>query len=409
MGLNSTPNGERVHIGIFGRMNSGKSSIINAITGQSLSIVSMTPGTTTDPVYKTMEILPLGPVVIIDTPGLDDQGELGSQRVIKGYEVLGKTDIAVLVVDAAIGKSAEDEAIIQKIRKKGIPYLIVYNKADLTEQSEILQKKDVKEKSIWVSSKTMENIFELKEILASMIPDLSNGKRIIADLLNPQDVVILVVPIDSAAPKGRLILPQQQVIRDILEAGAISVVVQTEGLKSAIESLKQKPRLVVTDSQAFGEVKKIVPEDIELTSFSILMARYKGNLFEAVKGAKILDSIEDGAKILISEGCTHHRQCDDIGTVKLPKWIETFTGKKMIFEHTSGTEYKRDLSEYSLVVHCGGCMLNEKEMQSRIGMTLGQHIPITNYGILIAHMNGILERSIEPFSEFYHELSMKES
>lgn len=400
MGLNSTPNGERVHIGIFGRMNSGKSSIINAITGQSLSIVSNTPGTTTDPVYKTMEILPLGPVVIIDTPGLDDQGELGSQRVIKGYEVLDKTDIAVLVVDAAIGKSEEDEAILQRIRKKGIPSLIVYNKADLVEQVDAKLNENNEEKPIWVSSKTMDNIFELKEILASMIPNLTNGKRIIADLLEPQDVVILVVPIDSAAPKGRLILPQQQVIRDILEAGAISLVVQTEGLKGAIESLKQKPRLVVTDSQAFGEVKKIVPEDIELTSFSILMARYKGNLFEAVKGARLIDSLEDGAKILISEGCTHHRQCDDIGTVKLPKWIKNFTGKEMVFEHTSGTEYKRDLSEVSLVVHCGGCMLNEKEMQSRIGRTLEQDVPITNYGILIAHMNGILERSIEPFSEF---------
>lgn len=400
MGLNSTPNGERVHIGIFGRMNSGKSSIINAITGQSLSIVSNTPGTTTDPVYKTMEILPLGPVVIIDTPGLDDQGELGSQRVIKGYEVLDKTDIAVLVVDAAIGKSEEDEAILQRIRKKGIPSLIVYNKADLVEQVDAKLNENNEEKSIWVSSKTMDNIFELKEILASMIPNLTNGKRIIADLLEPQDVVILVVPIDSAAPKGRLILPQQQVIRDILEAGAISLVVQTEGLKGAIESLKQKPRLVVTDSQAFGEVKKIVPEDIELTSFSILMARYKGNLFEAVKGARLIDSLEDGAKILISEGCTHHRQCDDIGTVKLPKWIKNYTGKEIVFEHTSGTEYKRDLSEVSLVVHCGGCMLNEKEMQSRIGRTLEQDVPITNYGILIAHMNGILERSIEPFSEF---------
>lgn len=399
MGLNSTPNGERIHIGIFGRMNSGKSSIINAITGQSLSIVSTTPGTTTDPVYKTMEILPLGPVVIIDTPGLDDVGELGSQRVIKGYEVLDKTDLAVLVVDAAIGKSAEDEAILQKIRTKGIPYLVIYNKADLTKKV-LANQNEKEEKSIWVSSKTMENIFELKEQLASMIPNRLDGKRIIADLLEPQDVVILVVPIDSAAPKGRLILPQQQVIRDILEAGAISVVVQTEGLKSAIESLKQKPRLVVTDSQAFGEVKKIVPEDIELTSFSILMARYKGNLFEAVKGAKVIDTIQEGSKILISEGCTHHRQCDDIGTVKLPKWISSFTGKEVVFEHTSGTEYKRDLSEYSLVVHCGGCMLNEKEMQSRIGKTLEQDVPITNYGILIAHMNGILERSIEPFSEF---------
>ena len=407
MGLNSTPNGERVHIGIFGRMNSGKSSIINAITGQSLSIVSTTPGTTTDPVYKTMEILPLGPVVIIDTPGLDDVGELGSQRVIKGYEVLDKTDIAVVVVDAAIGKSVEDEAIIQRIRNKGIPFLVIYNKADLTKPVAAEQIGKKEEKSIWASSKTMENIFELKEILASMMPNLSNGKRIIADLLEPQDVVILVVPIDSAAPKGRLILPQQQVIRDILEAGAISVVVQTEGLKSAIDSLKQKPRLVVTDSQAFGEVKKIVSEDIELTSFSILMARYKGNLFEAVKGARTIDSIKDGSKILISEGCTHHRQCDDIGTVKLPRWIKTFTGKEVVFEHTSGTEYKKDLSEVSLVVHCGGCMLNEKEMQSRIRMTLEQEIPITNYGILIAHMNGILERSIKPFPEFQSELITK--
>jgi len=399
MGLNSKPSSERVHIGIFGRMNSGKSSIINAITGQGISIVSEIPGTTTDPVYKTMEILPLGPVVIIDTPGLDDRGELGDQRVDRGYAVLGKTDIAVLVVDATSGKSLEDEKILQRIKEKNIPVITVYNKTDLLENQNGALRQEGEDKAIWVSSKSLENIHELKEILASMIPSADNGKRLIADLLKRGDTVILVVPIDSSAPKGRLILPQQQVIRDILEAHAVAVVVQEEGLKMAIEGQKNKPRLVVTDSQAFDQVKKTVPEDIELTSFSILFARYKGNLQEAVRGARTIDSLNDGDRVLISEGCTHHRQCNDIGTVKLPKWISDHTGKNLHFEHTSGTGFKRELNEYALVVHCGGCMLTEKEMHSRIEETLGKGVPITNYGILIAHMNGILERSIAPFPE----------
>lgn len=397
MGLNNTPSSERVHIGIFGRRNSGKSSLINAITGQDLAIVSEVLGTTTDPVYKSMELLPLGPVVIIDTPGLDDTGELGRQRVEKGYQVLGKTDIAVLVVDSTEGMNGFDEEIIAVLKDKKIPFITVYNKSDLGG-------KGIKPEdgcpSISVSAETRENINELKEMLARMVPQGTGERKLVSDLILPGDVVLLIVPIDSAAPKGRLILPQQQVIRDILEAGACAMVIKEDGIERTLRSLSVKPRLVVTDSQVFEKVKKEIPEDIPLTSFSILFARYKGSLSEAIKAAKILDSLSDGDKVLVSEGCTHHRQCDDIGTVKLPKWILKYSGKAVEFEFTSGTGFRRNLSEYRMVIHCGGCMLNEREIQSRLGYAKGEGTPMTNYGIAIAYMNGILARSIEPFSEF---------
>lgn len=397
MGLNSTPSSERIHIGIFGRRNSGKSSLINAITGQELAIVSEVLGTTTDPVYKSMELLPLGPVVIIDTPGLDDVGELGRQRVEKGYQVLGKTDIAVLVVDSTVGKNDFDEEIIRVLREKKIPCITVYNKCDLG-GSKYLNEDSIL--SISVSAETKSNINELKEMLARMVPQGTGERRLVADLLGQGDVVILIIPIDSAAPKGRLILPQQQVIRDILEAGACAMVIKEDGIEKTLRSLTVKPKLVITDSQVFEKVKKEIPEDILLTSFSILFARYKGSLSEAVKAAKMLDNLDDGDKVLVSEGCTHHRQCDDIGTVKLPKWIMNNSGKDLKFEFTSGTGFKRDLSEYKMVIHCGGCMLNEREMLSRVEYAKGEGIPITNYGTAIAYMNGILARSIAPFPEF---------
>jgi [FeFe] hydrogenase H-cluster maturation GTPase HydF len=397
MGLNNTPSSERVHIGIFGRRNSGKSSLINAITGQDLAIVSEVLGTTTDPVYKSMELLPLGPVVIIDTPGLDDVGELGRQRVEKGYQVLGKTDIAVLVVDSTEGRNGFDEEILAVLKEKKIPCITVYNKCDLGGKR--VQPED-ESPSISVSAETKANINELKEMLARMVPQCTGESKLVADLILPGDVVLLIVPIDSAAPKGRLILPQQQVIRDILEAGACATVIRENGIDRTLRSLSVRPRLVVTDSQVFEKVKKEIPEDIPLTSFSILFARYKGSLSEAIRAAKILDSLSDGDKVLISEGCTHHRQCDDIGTVKLPKWILKHSGKALEFEFTSGTGFRRDLSEYRLVVHCGGCMLNEREIQSRLSYAKAEGIPMTNYGIAIAYMNGILARSISPFPEF---------
>lgn len=397
MGMNDTPRSERLHIGIFGRMNSGKSSLINAMTGQHLSIVSETPGTTTDPVAKSMEILPLGPVVLLDTPGLDDEGELGLLRVKRGYQVLEKTDIALVMVDAREGITAMDETILQRIREKTIPHLVVFSKGDLLEEG--IPAADAQGPDrITVSAKTGVNIRELREKLAGLPRKEGEEKRLVADLLSPGDLVILVVPVDSAAPKERLILPQQQAIRDILDAQAQALVVQTDQLKSALEIAGKKPRLVITDSQAFGEVKKIVPEEVELTSFSILLSRYKGDLEGAVKGARTLDQLEEGDRILIAEGCTHHRQCDDIGTVKLPAWIKKHTGKNLLIEHSSGTFYPEELERFALVVHCGGCMLQEKEMQGRIKKSREAETPMTNYGILIAHMNGILERSIRPFA-----------
>lgn len=391
MGLNNTPMAERVHIGIFGRRNAGKSSIINAMTGQNLAIVSDVAGTTTDPVLKAMELLPLGPVVIIDTPGLDDEGELGRLRVQKAYQVLNKTDIAVVVIDGSVGKTAADEEILERIREKKIPYMIVKNKSDLQAAEED------EENVISVSAKTGQNIYALKERIAALAPKEDMTRKIVGDLLKPNDLAVLVVPIDSAAPKGRLILPQQQTIRDILETGAVSVVTRDHELKETLASLGKKPKLVITDSQIFGRVSKEVPADMQLTSFSILMARYKGDLKPNVKGARALEQLQDGDVVLISEGCTHHRQCEDIGTVKLPRWIKEHTGKELRFEFTSGTEFPLDLSSYKLIVHCGGCMLNEREMKYRLKCAEDQGIPMTNYGICIAYINGILERSLVPF------------
>lgn len=394
MSMNNTPSSERVHIGIFGKRNAGKSSIINAVTGQNLAIVSDVRGTTTDPVLKAMELLPIGPVVLIDTPGLDDMGELGKLRVKKAYQMLNKTDVALLIVDAGVGMTEADKRILERIKAKQIPYLIVMNKADLEVENESRSEQNV----IYVSAKTGKNIHQLKEKIAECAKTEEGKKRIVGDLLKPYDFVVLVVPIDEAAPKGRLILPQQQTIRDILDAGAVSIVVKDTELADTLKKLERKPRLVITDSQVFEKVAKIVPEDVPLTSFSILMARYKGDLQAVVQGAKVLDLLWDGDPILISEGCTHHRQCDDIGTVKLPRWVREHTDKKIRFEYTSGTEFPDDLSKYQLIIHCGGCMLNEREMKYRLKCAQDQGIPMTNYGIAIAHMKGILARSIEPFS-----------
>lgn len=390
MSLNETPLANRIHIGIFGKRNAGKSSIINAMTGQNLAIVSDVAGTTTDPVLKAMELLPLGPVVMIDTPGLDDVGELGLMRVQKAYQILNKTDIALIVVDGTVGITAEDEKIIERIRSKQIPYLIVKNKMDLCERAE------EEENTIFVSAATGKNIYELKELIGKLASREEESRKIVSDILQTNDFVVLVVPIDSAAPKGRLILPQQQTIRDVLEAGAAAIVTRDNELTETLQNLGKKPRLVITDSQVFRTVSGIVPDDVELTSFSILMARYKGDLEINVKGARALEHLKDGDKVLISEGCTHHRQCEDIGTVKLPRWIQEYTGKKLEFQFTSGTEFPIDLSEYALIVHCGGCTLNEREMKYRLKCAEDQNIPMTNYGICIAYLNGILERSIRP-------------
>lgn len=405
MGMNQTPASERVHIGFFGKRNAGKSSVMNKVTGQELAVVSDVKGTTTDPVYKAMELLPLGPVVMMDTPGIDDEGELGGLRVKKSYQVLNKTDAAVLVIDGKAGMSREDQALLERIHKKNIPSILVLNKRDLLTEEEVCQTlsglpegyqegKDY----LWVSAQEGTGVRELKERLAVLASTEENRKKIVGDLLSPGDFVVLVVPIDKAAPKGRLILPQQQTIRDILDADAVSVVVKEDWLKETLESLGKKPRLVITDSQVFGRVSKDTPKELLLTSFSILFARYKGNLETVVEGARTLEKLKDGDKVLISEGCTHHRQCGDIGTVKLPAWIRKYTGKNLEFSFTSGTEFPDELGEYSLIVHCGGCMLNEREMKYRLSCAEDQGVPMTNYGIIIAYMNGILERSLEPFS-----------
>lgn len=399
--LNQTPSANRTHIGIFGKRNAGKSSLINAITGQNYAIVSDVLGTTTDPVLKSMELLPLGPVVIIDTPGLDDEGTLGALRIQKAYQILNKTDIAVLVIDASFGVTKEDSEILKRIHEKEIPCVIVVNKSDICPHCNLedLPLPD-SDSAILVSSKTGEHIHELKELLAQQASQDTIQKSIVADLLNPLDFVVLVVPIDSAAPKGRLILPQQQTIRDILEAKASAIVVQETELAETLNSLGKKPKMVITDSQVFKKVSAVTPDDILLTSFSILFARYKGNLKTLVDGASALDSLKDGDRILISEGCTHHRQCDDIGTVKLPNWIRNYTKKEVEFEFTSGTEFPLDLSSYKMIVHCGGCMLNEREMKYRLKCAEDAKIPITNYGTCIAYINGILNRSLEPVKDF---------
>ena len=394
MSLNSTPASDRVHIGFFGRRNAGKSSVVNAVTGQNLAIVSDVKGTTTDPVYKAMELLPLGPVMIIDTPGIDDEGALGELRIRKTRQVLNKTDVAVLIVDGTEGKKQSDEELIALFRKKGLPYVIVYNKADLCAGTAETEPNEIR-----VSALTGSNIYELKELIARLAATQESKLRIVADLLSPSDFTVLVVPIDKAAPKGRLILPQQQTIRDILEADAVSIVVKENELKNTLEHLGQKPRLIITDSQVFAGVSADTPEDIPLTSFSILFARYKGNLELTVKGIRAIESLKDGDKVLICEGCTHHRQCDDIGTVKIPRWVRQYTGKELRFDFTSGTEFPDELGEYALVVHCGGCMLNEREMKYRLQCAEDQGVPITNYGILMAYINGILKRSLEPFPQ----------
>ena len=403
MGMNQTPASERVHVSFFGKRNAGKSSIINAVTGQDLAIVSSVMGTTTDPVYKTMELLPLGPVMVIDTPGIDDEGELGALRIRKSYQVLNKTDIAILVIDSTAGKGEEELELIHRFHKKGIPYLIVYNKIDLLSTEKIKDlAMSVRAGEVLVSASDGMNIQELKEKIASLKPEDTHKYPLIQDLIDPLDLVILVVPIDKAAPKGRLILPQQQTIRDILERGALSLVVRDTELKSTLDHFLAQgvcPKLVVTDSQAFARVSKAVPENITLTSFSILFSRYKGELETQLKGIAALSSIEDSDRILIAEGCTHHRQCGDIGTCKMPEWIRNYTGKKPVFEFTSGTEFPDDVSSYKMVVHCGGCMLNEREMKYRIACCQDQGVPITNYGILIAQVTGILKRSLGPFPE----------
>lgn len=403
MGMNQTPASERVHISFFGKRNAGKSSVINAVTGQDLAIVSSVRGTTTDPVYKTMELLPLGPVMIIDTPGIDDEGELGALRVCKSYQVLNKTDIAILVVDSTTGKGEEELALIHRFHKKGIPYLVVYNKIDLLSGEEIKDlAMSVRPGEVLVSAADGMNIQELKEKIATLKPEDTHKYPLIQDLIEPLDLVILVVPIDKAAPKGRLILPQQQTIRDILERGALSLVVRDTELKSTLDHFLAQgvcPKLVVTDSQAFARVSKDVPENITLTSFSILFSRYKGELETQLEGVAALSSIQDDDRILIAEGCTHHRQCGDIGTCKIPNWIRNYTGKKPVFEFTSGTEFPDDVSSYKMVVHCGGCMLNEREMKYRIACCRDQGVPITNYGLLIAQVTGILKRSLGPFPE----------
>ena len=393
MSMNNTPSGERTHIGFFGRRNAGKSSIVNAVTGQDLAVVSDVKGTTTDPVSKAMELLPLGPVMIIDTPGYDDVGELGGLRVKKTRQVLNETDIAVLVTDGTQPLQDTDRELMELFRAKEIPFLVVRNKADLL--AEIPEDTD---REIWVSALQGQKIQELKERIARLRQEAPE-KRIIADKLAPGDLTVLVVPIDKAAPKGRLILPQQQTIRDILEAGAGAIVVRDSELALTLQKLGRDPELVITDSQVFGPVSKLVPRQVPLTSFSILMARYKGLLEESVRGAAAVAGLRDGDTVLIAEGCTHHRQCDDIGTVKIPNWLRKATGKTLNIRVCSGTEFPDDLSGIALVVHCGGCMLNEREVRYRMKCAVDQGVPITNYGILIAHLNGILKRSVEIFPD----------
>lgn len=398
MGMNNAPAGERTHIGFFGRRNAGKSSIVNAVTGQELAVVSDVKGTTTDPVYKTMELLPLGPVMIIDTPGFDDEGSLGELRVKKTKQVLNKTDIAVLVVDSVEGLKECDRELIELFKSKEINYIIVHNKSDLLEE---IPAAGVQE--IYVSALKKEGIYELKERIA-VLKESGSEKCIVADKLKRGDFVVLVVPIDSAAPKGRLILPQQQTIRDILDAGAIAIVTKESELTETLEGLGKKPAMVITDSQVFKMVAPLVPKEIPLTSFSILLARYKGLLSAAAPGAAEVERLKDGDTVLIAEGCTHHRQCDDIGTVKIPNWLRRYMGKEIKIETCSGTEFPEDLTKYAMVIHCGGCMLNEREVRYRTKCAVDQGVPITNYGTFIAYVNGILKRSLEVFPEILEQL-----
>lgn len=396
MGLNDTPSGERVHIGFFGRRNAGKSSLVNAVTGQEIAVVSDTRGTTTDPVKKAMELLPIGPVLVIDTPGFDDTGALGEKRVRQTKRILNRTDIAVLVVDGVEGLQDSDRELLALFEEKGIPFLLVYNKADLLETFP-----EETPQQIFVSALKKENIDRLKEKLAQYKEKTADVRYLVRDLLHPGDLVVLVIPLDGSAPKGRLILPQQQVIRDVLEAGAAAVCVRDSELSVFLHQLEKKPAMVITDSQAFGKVSALVPEDILLTSFSILMARYKGLLETAVHGVSAVDDLKDGDRILIAEGCTHHRQCEDIGTVKIPAWLKKHTGKNLVIETCSGQDFPEDLSPYALVIHCGGCMLNEREVRYRMKCAQDQAVFMTNYGIAIAYMHGILKRSVQIFSDLY--------
>ena len=394
MSLNSTPSAERIHIGFFGLRNAGKSSLVNAVTGQNLAVVSDVKGTTTDPVKKAMELLPIGPVVIIDTPGIDDEGTLGEMRVQKAKEILHKTDIAVLVHDVRENLNEAEKELISLFKEKKTPFIIVYNKCDTIKE---LPEKE--ENEIYVSALTGEGVNELKELIAEKAKGAKTEKVIVSDLIKEGDTVLLVIPIDKAAPKGRIILPQQMTLRDILDKGAIPLCCRDSELTATLDKLREPPALVITDSQVFGKVSKILSEDIPLTSFSILMARYKGDLASLLKGADALSGLKDGDRVLISEGCTHHRQCNDIGTVKMPKWIEDYSGAKPDFSFTSGGEFPEDLTPFKLVVHCGGCMLNEKEMQSRTERCNSQNVPIVNYGMAIAKMNGILKRSMAPLEQ----------
>ena len=396
MGLNDTVSSERIHIGFFGMRNAGKSSLVNAITGQHLSVVSDVKGTTTDPVKKAMELLPLGPVVIIDTPGLDDEGELGSLRVKKAKQILGRTDIAVLVVDGTVGMQEPDRELVEEFTVRKTPYLVIYNKADL-----LATKADAfaNENTIYVSATSGQGVFELKERIGSFGKSVKKEKLLVSDLIEAGDILVLVTPIDESAPKGRLILPQQLVVRDILDKHGIVVTCQDRELAQTLKVLAKKPKMVITDSQVFGKVGKEVPREIPLTSFSIVMARYKGELETLLRGAEALSKLQDGDKVLISEGCTHHRQCNDIGTVKMPQWIREFTGVEPEFVFTSGVDFPEELAQYSVIVHCGGCTLNEKEMQNRIEKAKNAKVPIVNYGMAIAHMNGILKRSVEMFED----------
>ncbi len=389
--MNQTPSGERAHIAFFGRRNAGKSSLVNAFAGQEVSIVSDVLGTTTDPVSKSMELLPLGPVLLIDTPGIDDEGDLGELRVRRARQVLNRADLAIVVSDATATMGEAERTLLELVQAKGIPHVLVHTKADL-----LADVPPAGDREIWVSARTGLNVRELREMAARAAAPDAAARPLVADLLAPGDVAVLVVPIDKAAPKGRLILPQQQTIRDALEAGASALVCRDTELAGTLASLRRPPRLVVTDSQAFRQVAAIVPEDVPLTSFSILMARRKGSLGPSLRGVEALSSLRDGDRVLIAEGCTHHRQCDDIGTVKLPRWIRAFTGVEPAFSFSSGGDFPEDLSPYRLVVHCGGCMLNEREMRYRMRCCADQGVPVTNYGMLIAHMNGILPRALAP-------------
>ncbi|MDR1465553.1 MAG: [FeFe] hydrogenase H-cluster maturation GTPase HydF [Oscillospiraceae bacterium] len=400
MSLNQTPSGDRVHIGFFGRRNAGKSSVVNAVTGQALSVVSDVKGTTTDPVRKAMELLPLGPVLIIDTPGFDDEGTLGALRIQKTRQILDETDAAVLVAEAPAGLTSADRELLSLLQERGTPTIVAYNKADLLPGASVPP-----DHGLLVSALTGEGVVQLKERIAALLPDGLSARRLTEDLVGPGDVAVLVTPIDSAAPKGRMILPQQQVIRDVLDAGGINVVTKETELQQSLGTLRGTPAVVITDSQAFAYVSSVVPAAVPLTSFSILFARHHGLLAEALRSAQALDSLPAGAAILIAEGCTHHRQCDDIGTVKLPRWIRQHTGRDFAFHFTSGREFPEDLSRFALVVHCGGCMLNPRAMLARQRQAQAQGIPITNYGVLIAHLQGILSRCVTMFPE----LSPKEA